>query len=785
MNRLRFFFLLLLSSLGTCLLAQDGLGIGNWRTHMPYQNVIGVEVLGSKIYAATSYEIFTYDTDDNSLHIMNKINGLSDIGISKFSRNPSLDLLVVAYTNANIDLIDKDGNVFNMSEIKDKNILGNKTINDVAFQGERAYFACGFGIVVYDLRRQEVVDTYFIGNNGGAVNVTDVAFFNNRIYASTDHGLYYADENSPNLANYSSWTFDNSLIYPHLPYNEMVSYGGKLIINYTENISSTVTNNSDTLFVFDGQEWSYFEGGYISSNRELRVSQGKLVIACYSFVDIFDENLQMQEHLYGGGVLFMYPYSAVLDSNGVFWIGTKGNGLVKAVNNWNIESFCPNGPYSKNVFELSSFGRNVWIASGGHASNWAPTYSPNGACHFDGQWWTNLNPFSIPALNEENVRDFVCCATDPMDTTTTYVGTWGKGLLKFKSNEYVGRYNATNSSLQLWTQDTSRILVSGLGFDSRGNLWVANSGANNLLSVMERDGQWHSFNLGGMSSAIDISKMVIDGNNYKWIQTRLNNDNKIIVFNDNGTIDDPSDDQVRLLRCVAGQGGISGSMVNCLAVDRNGAVWVGTDSGPCYFSDTRKLFDDSQYDASVVLVPRNDGTDQADPLFDGINVLSIAVDGKNNKWFGLETGAYQMSPDCTTQQLYFNTDNSPLLDNSVNTMVINDDGEVFFGTDLGVISYRGSATPGGTTNTDVTVYPNPVRPGYSGYVGIKGLVEDALVRITTVDGAFVTELVAEGGQAVWDCTALDGQKVQPGIYLVFISTYEGTERFATKILIMN
>ena len=118
-------------------------------------------------------------------------------------------------------------------------------------------------------------------------------------------------------------------------------------------------------------------------------------------------------------------------------------------------------------------------------------------------------------------------------------------------------------------------------------------------------------------------------------------------------------------------------------------------------------------------------------------------------------------------------------------MTINDDGEVFFGTDLGVISYRGSATPGGPTNTDVTVYPNPVRPGYSGYVGIKGLVEDALVRITTVDGAFVTQLLAEGGQAVWDCTNINGEKVLPGIYLVFVSTRGGKERYATKILVMN
>ena len=286
--------------------------------------------------------------------------------------------------------------------------------------------------------------------------------------------------------------------------------------------------------------------------------------------------------------------------------------------------------------------------------------------------------------------------------------------------------------------------------------------------------------MGGTNNGVDISVLLVDSNDNKWIIRRLGSDDKVIVFNENAT-----GSQVKTLRCIAGQGGISGSNVNCFAVDRNGAVWLGTDSGPCYFADTKKIFTESHYDASVILVPRNDGTGQADPLFNEVNVLSIAIDGNNNKWFGLETGVFEMSPDCKTQLLNFNTANSPLLSNSVTSMAINDDGEVFFGTEQGVISYRGTATPGGSTNSDVVVYPNPVRPGYSGYVGIKGLVEDALVRITTVDGSFVTELIAEGGQAVWNCTTVDGKKVKPGIYLVFVSTPQGTEKYATKILIMN
>ena len=779
MNRLKQLLFLIVFSLTTSAFAQDGVGIGNWRTHMPYQNVIDVELLGSKVYAATPYELFSYDKEDGALHILNKINGLSDIGIARIRCNEALNVLMVAYTNANIDIIDLDGEIYNMSDIKDKNILGNKTINDVVFDGKLAYVACGFGIVVFDLERREVKDTYYIGSNGDAVNVTDIAFYGDRIYASTDDGLYYADADGANLANFASWSFDYGMIHPHIAYHEMVAFGGKLLVNYTSE-----TYESDTLFVFDGNRWDYFDKALKSTKREIRVVGNKLLFSNYYSVTVYDEAFNLENTVYQcGGTL--YPNAATLDTEGEYWIGDLRRGMIRAKDSWKYEEVKPNGPYSKNVFELSSCGKHVWIATGGHNSNWSKKYARDGVCHFDGNWWNNLNRTTDPGINEDNITDFICCATDPFDTTVTYVGTWGNGILKFKNDVYVDRFDNTNSPLDFWTADPNWINISGLAFDSKGNLWVANTGANNLLAVMDRDGHWYSYNLGGSNSGIDLSIMVIDQNDYKWILRRAGSDDKIIVFNDNGTLDNPGDDQVVSLRCKEGLGGISGTAVNCLAVDRNGSVWVGTDSGPCYFSDTKRIFNSNQYDANVILVPRNDGTDQVDPLFNEIKVLSIAIDGNNNKWFGLESGVYEMSPDCKTQLRYFTTENSPLLANSVNTMAINDDGEVFFGTDQGVISYRGWATPGGNTNTDVVAYPNPVRPGYTGYVGIKGLVEDALVRITTVDGAFVTQLFAEGGQAVWDCTTVDGQRVLPGVYLVFVSTTQGTERFATKILVMN
>ena len=773
MKKLRFTLIIAAWLVSTLAFAQDGVSIGNWRTHLPYQKVIGVEPVGNKIYAATQYELFYYDTEDNSINILNKINGLSDIGISTIGYNESQRKLFVAYTNANVDLIDHDGNIHNMSDIKDKNIVGNKSINHVYFDGDLAYVACGFGIVVFDLKKEEVKDTYYIGNQGDMVNVTDVVFYNGRIYACTDNGVYYAAQDAQNLANYAAWHFDTSLIHPHLAYSEMEVFAGKLLLNYNGGY------DADTLYVFDGSHWGYFDKANVSEKYELRSYNNRLLIVNRYNISEHDTNFQQIHSIYqpGGSI---EPLAVAVDNTGNYWIGDTKRGLIKTSDGWNNKDVKPNGTASKNVFELKACEDQVWIATGGHASNWSKRYMRDGVARFDGSW-TIFNNTTLSDFND--YTDFICTATNPKDLSVTYVGTWGKGILKFKDDELEEVYNQENSSLHYWVSDPSLINISGLAFDSKGNLWVANTGAPDLLSMMEPNGTWHSFNLGGSLSGIDIGPLLIDHNDYKWIIRR---NGEVIVFNDNGTFDNPTDDQTVNLNTATGNGKLLGS-VSCLTVDNKGNVWAGTDKGPCLFSDTKRIFSGDNFDATQVRVPRNDGTEQYDYLFAESNVLSMAaMEGSEQIWFGLESGVYLMSFDGKPKEIhYFNTSNSPLLDNAVTTMAIDKSGEVFFGTGSGVISYRGEYATPEPEISEVVAYPNPVRPGYNGFVGIKGLVSNSLVRITTVDGTFVTQLISEGGQAVWDCTTINGEKVGPGVYFIFVSTKQGTDKFATKILIMN
>ena len=736
-----------------------------WTTHAPGMKVINVEKVDEKIYAATPYEVFYYNTGDNSINKLSKVNGLSDFGISVMRYNSKMNMLFVGYSNTNIDLIDNEGKIINISDIKNKNILADKTINDVYFINELAYVCCGFGIVVLDLNRLEIKDTYIIGEGGSYLNVNDIILYDDKLYAATSNGVYYADYASSNLADYSQWSHDVTMIHDDLNYSEIECFNGNLLANYSVNQYGT-----DTVFVYDGVKWDYFKPATHAVKREIKAYDDRLVFVEQYSVRVLNKNNSLASNFKS-----IEPFDAIYDkSRDLYWIGDKTNSLIKMYLDGTSENIMFNGPYSTNSFDIKAKGNEVWVASGGYTATWAKRWLSDGAYYYKDYEWFNIHKSNTEAL--DTISDLVAVAFDPINKSKVYVGSFHRGLLEFENYELKNIYNNTNSSLGLLT-GYSYIYITGLDFDSKNNLWIANSGTDRRLSVKTNDNNWYSFNIGSS----DISKLVVDENDYKWI---LNRDGNFIVYNDNKTPSNSADDRYKMITTVAGQGGLPAA-ANCMAMDKNGTMWIGTNDGLALFYSTSKIFQQGvNYDASRILVPRNDGTGQADYLLSGESVLSIAIDDANNLWVGTKNGVFYISNNGLTEYHHFTEDNSPLLSNTVQGIAIDADGNVFFATDKGIISYKGVATEGKKTNSDVIVYPNPVRQNYSGLVGIKNLVPNSLVKITTVDGSFVTHLYSEGGQAVWDCTTIEGDKVAPGVYLIFISDKTGYETFATKILIL-
>ena len=732
--------------------------IGEWTTHSPGLMAISVDIMKNKIFAATPFDIYYYNTNDNSINHLSKVTGLSDMGISIIKYNKALNVLFVGYSNTNIDIIDSQDNVKNIPDINNKYILGNKTINNVYFNDKYAYVCCGFGIVVVDLKRREVKDTYIIGNNGNYLGVNDLTIFNGVIYAATENGILYADADNSHLADFSQWKrFLHHLPNANQNFAHIVSFGDYIVAQYSDN-----QHDTDELYaISDTTTWSYFLQEPISLISDMRVCDDQLVLTLkHRRIKAYDKDKNLIFNAYG-----FEPISSTYDkSRNCYWAATNMFSLVKVHQDCTFSKIKFNGPYSDNVFTVNASGNDVWVAAGGYRQTWAKLFNHDGFSHYDGTNWRYYN--SKTATVFDSITDITCVKTDPRNSSIAYVATFDKGLLVFENGKFKKNYNYYNSSLGKHLQ-INYTYVTGIDFDSNNNMWLANSGADKMLSVWKNDGTWQAYSIGRG----DIGSIMVDDNDIKWIYKRPG---EIIVFNSSTKTIDKG----------ATTGALPGDAI-CFATDNNGTVWVGTTDGVALFKDSKQIFKNSSYACSRILIPRNDGTGQADYLLSGQSVLAIAVDGANNIWFGTYNGAIQTSNDGMTTLHHFTVDNSPLFSNTVKDIAIDDDGNVFFGTDKGVISYKGTATKGNETNSNVIVYPNPVRPEHNGIVGIKGLVTDALVKITTTSGAFVTHLEAQGGQAVWDCTDINGNKVEPGIYLIFASDETGKETYATKVLIMK
>lgn len=747
----------------------QGIAIGQWRNHLPKNNVIAVAEANNRIYAATPYSIFYFDKTDNSIQQLTKVNGLSDVGISAIHFNKNYNILVITYTNANIDLFKTSG-IINIPDIKMKSIPGNKKINNITSSGKYAYLSCGFGIVVLDLVKNEIKDTYIIGDNGSKINVWDIAINDTAIYAATQVGIYKANSTNPNLADYHNWEKDSSIRGINSNYKHIVFFNDKIIVSKERGTQAA----EDTLFVFNGINWVSFD---TSTIYHFSVHDNHLITSHYGLFSVRNELLQIVQT----SQFSTLPNQVIEDKDHHFWVADQTKGLLKVADNLqDYESIIPDGPASGNVFALISSPSGIWLAPGGiDYGSWASTYLQGSLHQFNDEKWNNFTSSNNTGLTD-SIFSILDIAVDPTDNSKVYAASWVNGIIEFTNNKVTNVINESNSSLRpFYFQGDRYLRVGNVKFDASGNLWATNSGVPNALSVKLKGGQWESYDIQSIINS-DVLNLLIDRNNYKWMRVR---DNRLAVFNKT-----QSGIQKAWVNINKGND-LAGNYINCFAEDLDGEMWIGTDKGIRVIYSPENVFTtnfnaESAITAQTILV---EFEGHVQHLLEFESVTAIAVDGGNRKWIGTQKGGvFLVSSDGTQQLAHFTADDSPLFSNTINTIAINPkNGEVFFGTDMGVISYRGFATEGGETFQDVYAYPNPVRPEYNGLIAIKGLVRDASVKITDIAGNLVNNMIANGGQAIWSGKNFTGERVQTGVYLVFCTNSDGKETMVTKILFIN
>jgi hypothetical protein len=739
--------------------------IGSWSDHLVYNTADCIAVGAEEVFASTGSSLLIYNKKFDELKKMSRINGLTETGISTISWSEENKTLIIAYISTNIDLL-INNNIYNIPDISRKYIPGQKEINRIRTKGKFAYMACSFGIVVVDLTKKEILDTWKPGPGTESTEVWDIAFGNDKIYAATSTGIYSADLTDPGLSYFGNWKLNTLLPNPVGKYTSIIFSENKLYVNLTDPLfaGDRVYAVNDNVSLF-----SFISGVY---NRSFDDAPDGFTISSANSVKIFSSNGSLSKTISSFGWGSPNISQAVID-NGDIWIADINSGLIKGENLTEFKMLILPGPVSNSAFNITSYNGKTIICGGATDASWNNQGRSMQISIFNNNAWSSLTPGTII----DPMRTLI----DPDDVNHIFISTWGRGLLEYKNNILVKQFDETNSPLQTIIPGQHYVRICGMAMDKSKYLWITQTEVQGSLKILKPDGSWIVNPV--TIDAPTIGDIIITARGQKWIV--LPRGHGLFVLDDNNTPDVFSDDKYKKL-LVQDQENQVVSFVYSVAEDLDGNIWVGTDQGPLIYYNPEQVFD-NDLKASRIKIPRNDGTNLADYMLKTETITSIAVDGANRKWIGTSgSGAYLLSADGTAQILNFNEQNSPLLSNNIVSLAVdNKTGDVWFGTTKGVQSYRGNATEGGAKFTKVYTFPDPVREDFTGNVTITGLIKDTQVKITDISGNLVFETVSDGGLASWDLKNYTGRRVATGVYLVFCASKDGSQSCVTKMLVIK
>lgn len=722
--------------------AQENIPLGTWRTHLTYRNVKTIAVAGERIFAATDNSFFFFDKEDHSTTKLTRADGFSDLNISTLGYYPEKDLLLIAYANGGIDVL-RGNEITNFDLIKRTSIRGSKAVNQITFYGDMAFLSADFGVVVIDLNALAIIESYLnIGEGGSEARINGSTIVRDSIFLATDQGVMAAPLNKGlNLQDFNSWR----------RFGEEEGIAGQEVLcieAYGQSLYSGTREN--LLYTYEDGLWSTIDMPVAGMFYSLKASGESLYIATA------DQLLQLKGNQMTkvAHPLIREPRMAEVDGEGNIWVADLSNGLLSDYEG-DFNNYFPAGPFSGNTFDLYAANGKVVAVSGGYDEDFNPYHRKDGFYVFEKGAWTNYNETGIGnAIPMPPVEDLVDMARNPR-TGNFIFASYEDGLLIWDGRDQFTRpdKNAPED-----------VKITALAMDHEEGLWVTSQGAPSVLHRLF-EGKWSAYSFGQGLVPTDIA---ITQRGVKWITL----ESGILVVDEKG-------DNWRVLSDAPGEGGLPSRTVNTLAIDREGRIWVGTEEGIAFFTNPGAVFSEDFRDVSLPVY-------QNRFLFRNEPISAIAIDGGNRKWIGSHTGLWLFGADGDTLIYNFTTKNSPLPDNRILDIAIEENtGEVFVNTAKGLVSFRGTSTRGSERHQNVKIFPNPVTRDFTGLVGISGLATDAIVKITDVSGNLVREFRAAGGTATWDVANIYGERVSTGVYLVFSATDDGEETFIGKIGVVN
>ncbi len=789
--------------------------VGEWHLYSLFSG--GVDKIidaKNRVYYTSSGRLYSYDKRTSETYNYSTDNVLNDTNVTGIFYNADKGFLLVAYDTANIDIIlDKDDTVINASDIAIANLTYSKSINDVAFKGDRIYVATSFGLVVYDSNKFTVLETGIYGKDFQYIAVsgnTLLAFTpdSQYFYASTnerlntfdkytklrdgaacgllgtDNGFFEYDNNTEVRLRIVDWTTGTTLDTNYTGITTFKAFGHNLngdyyIVSNDQIVYVDPTNGDILKTVTLPDEVASQQIDFSKDLSSIWVGNADGV-GCYNIADGSATVLVSKskpQSITCEKVAYIRPAkdgSRVYISN----IGKsryKSCAVISGNAEWEVQRtdvIIDGVPYNAALYEASAYKPDVI----------------NMQYYLGKGMYGGVGRFDV----------------DPSDPERYVISNGFEGFYVCKNNVEVGRFDSENMPINNWWTSSARGAVGyDAIFDPDGNLWCGYWSGKSYspyvmlpkkylqgdLSTITADCWQQSKHLGINTGSLDMGSLFCKKSTMLFTWNSIDK-SSIGVYDTKGTYDDTSDDtyfELDNLKDTDG-GTFNPSRLICAVEDNNGCVWVGSSSGLVRIPDPKKVTDVS-YQVTRPKVPRNDGTNYADYLLESEQINDISVDPANRKWIGTEnSGLYCVSEDGDEIIEHFTTDNSPLPTNAIQSVYCDPASNlIYVGMSCGLITYRSTSSPAQSDYSSVLAYPNPVRPDYTGYITVSGLMDNSLVKFADAAGNVVYQTRSNGGMAVWDGCKADGSRVNTGVYYVLASQNENDNATSvvTKILVVK
>ncbi len=704
--------------------AQENIPIGTWRVHLSFKAIHHVAAGSAAIFAASDNGVLQYDLEDGSFTTYSTLNALSATGISALAYDGSGKQLIVGYENGNLDLIGENSAINFTRLVSPPDISTSPQINHILVKGSVAYFSTNYGIVMYDLTRNEVRESWRnLGNAGQLLAISNTVIKNDSIYAASATGVLVG-KLTDNLLDFTKWKR-----YETGDFSALV----KAVALVKDKVFAAINNKG--IYQFTGAGW--VKNAALPIVNQYKFLRGEDDILLFGG----DQRVWQSTDLHTVTEItdpVITNSNDALSINNTIWLADEATGLLSNQSGvW--KNYTANGPASSYVFKAKFVNNTIITTHGGFTSTFQQGNNVKTISKFDRGVWSTT-PTQLGYLSDVEARN----------QQSIYVASFGEGLERLNGD---GTSTVFNSSLQYVTdvENTS------------AGLWVANYGSINTHQLLKPDDTWQAFS---HPSAAYTFKMAVDQGGNVWSLLAKNFGGGVFIMKKDGTA-------LRYLTDQPNGGGLLPSEeVLSIAVDNDDYVWIGTAKGVCYYT----------FSGEDAIRPIVDGR----YLLAEERVTAIAVDGGNRKWMGTERGLWLFDNNGETTVYNFTTENSPIPSNFITDVEINETtGEVFISTDKGLVSFRADATKEENAFSELKIFPNPVTENFTGLVGISGLYANAIVKITDTSGKLVNEMQANGGTASWNVTDYQGKRVNTGVYLVIASAQDGSESVAGKIVVID